>query len=145
MAKSKSLYEEKLPPGFEDMMNFGLIEALLNRRSRRFFVGAEIPDGVFKFKSRHKPMPLSDLEKMLVISACGGNTSWHNMIYRGDPYAPHLSNYAGDRDKDGSLDLQNVINNQKTVLSKILQRENSEKNRSISTSPSLSAVCLSLV
>jgi hypothetical protein len=58
-------------------------------------MGAEMPDGVFTYKSSHKPIPLTDLEKMLVLSACGGNTSWHHMIYRGDPYAPHLSNYSG--------------------------------------------------
>ena len=88
---------EKMPisPGFQDMLAFGLIEALLGRRSRRFFMGAEIPDGVFAYKSRHNPVPLSDLEKMLVVSACGGNTSWHHMIYRAARYAPHLSNYAG--------------------------------------------------
>ncbi|MBW2486360.1 MAG: hypothetical protein JRE72_02990 [Deltaproteobacteria bacterium] len=40
-------------------------------------------------------MPLSELEKLLVVAACGGNTAWHNMIYRGQIYAPHLSNYAG--------------------------------------------------
>jgi hypothetical protein len=77
------------------MLSFGFIEAILGRRSRRFFVGAEIPDGVFAYTSRHKPVPLSDLEKMLIVSACGGNTSWHNMIYRGARYAPHISNYAG--------------------------------------------------
>ncbi len=86
--------KETLPPGFDDMLLFNLIEGLLGRRSRRFFMGAEIPDGVFKYKSRHKPVPLSDLEKMLVVSACGGNTSWHNMIYRAARYAPHLPNYA---------------------------------------------------
>jgi hypothetical protein len=32
---------------------------------------------------------------MLVVSACGGNTSWHHLIYRAARYAPHLSNYAG--------------------------------------------------
>jgi hypothetical protein len=85
----------KLPPGFQDMFSFGLIEGMLGRRSRRFFMGAEIPDGVFKYRSKHDPLPLSELEKMLVVSACGGNTSWHNMIYRGARYAPHLSNYAG--------------------------------------------------
>jgi hypothetical protein len=58
-------------------------------------MGAKIPDGVFSHTSRHEPMPLSDLEKMLIVAACGGNTSWHHMIYRGDPYAPHLSNYSG--------------------------------------------------
>jgi hypothetical protein len=85
----------KVPPGFQDMLAFGLIDSLLGRRSRRFFRGAEIPDGVFAFKSRHDPLPLSDLEKLLVVTACGSNTSWHHMIYRADLYAPHLSNYAG--------------------------------------------------
>jgi hypothetical protein len=83
------------PPGFKDLPNFGLIEALLGRRSRRFFMGAEIPDGVFAYKSKQEPMPLSELEKLLVVAACGGNTAWHNLIYRGQVYAPHLSNYAG--------------------------------------------------
>ena len=85
----------RLVPGFQDMLSFGLLEALLGRRSRRFFMGAEIPDGVFAHKSRHEPVPLSDLERFLVVAACGGNTSWHHMIYRAELYAPHLSNYAG--------------------------------------------------
>jgi hypothetical protein len=84
-----------LPPGYNDMLDFKFIEALLGRRSRRFFMGAEIPDGVFAYKSKHPPRPLSELETLLVIAACGGNTSWHHMIYRGEIYAPHLSNYAG--------------------------------------------------
>ena len=83
------------PPGFQDMISFGFMDALLGRRSRRFFMGAEIPDGVFAYNSRHKPLPLTDLEKILIVSACGGNTSWHHMIYRAARYAPHLSNYAG--------------------------------------------------
>lgn len=85
----------KPPQGFNDMLSFGLVEALLGRRSRRFFLGAEIPDGVFAYKSKHDSAALSELEKILVVAACGGNTSWHHMIYRGQPYAPHLSNYAG--------------------------------------------------
>ena len=85
----------KIPPGFQDMLSFPLIEALLGRRSRRFSMGAEIPDGVFAYKSGSKALPLTDLEKLLVVSACGGNTSWHHMIYRAARYAPHLSNYAG--------------------------------------------------
>ena len=77
------------------MLSFGLVEALLGRRSRRFFMGAEIPDGVFAYKSRHAPVPLSELEKLLVVLACGGNTSWHHLIFRARRYAPYLSNYAG--------------------------------------------------
>lgn len=89
--------QDGLPPGFQDMLDFGLIEAILGRRSRRFFLGAEIPDGVFAYKSKHPPLPLSELEKLLVVTACGGNTSWHHMIYRAQRYAPHLSNYAPGR------------------------------------------------
>jgi hypothetical protein len=75
--------QNTLPTGFQDIISFGLIEALLGRRSRRFFMGAEIPDGVFAYKSGQKPVPLTDLEKMLVLSACGGNASCHHMISRG--------------------------------------------------------------
>ncbi|AFM24901.1 hypothetical protein [Desulfomonile tiedjei] len=81
--------------GLEDMLSFSLMEALIGRRSRRFFRGAEIPDGVFAYKSRHEPFPLSELEKLLVLAACGGNTGWNYMIYRAEHYAPFLSNYAG--------------------------------------------------
>jgi len=85
----------EMPPGFQNMLDFGLIEAIVGRRSRRFFMGAEIPDGVFAYKSKQAPLPLSELERLLVVTACGGNTSWHHMIYRAERYAPHLSNYAG--------------------------------------------------
>lgn len=85
----------KFPPGFNQLLNFSLIDAIAGRRSRRFFQGAEIPDGVFAYKSKSAPFPLSDLEKMLIVTACGGNTGWHNMIYRAEIYAPYLSNYCG--------------------------------------------------
>jgi len=87
--------EKEFPPGFQDLFSFSLMDALIGRRSRRFFMGAEIPDGVFAYKSRQKPLPLTELEKMLVVMACGGNTGWNNLIYRARMYAPHLSNYAG--------------------------------------------------
>jgi hypothetical protein len=89
------LPKSKSPRGFKDLLDFGLVEALLGRRSRRFFLGAEIPDGVMAYKSRHAIIPLSELEKHLVVAACGSNTGWHHLIYRAKRYAPHLSNYAG--------------------------------------------------
>jgi hypothetical protein len=90
---------DKLTPletesGLENLWGFGLMEALLGRRSRRFFMGAEIPDGVFAYRSRHDPLPLTELEKLLVVVACGANTSWNHLIYRAERYAPYLSNYA---------------------------------------------------
>jgi hypothetical protein len=82
------------PPGLDDMRRFPLLDALLGRRSRRFARGAVIPDGPFAFRSHHDPMPLDDLETLLVVLACGGNTSWHHMIHRAERYAPHLANYS---------------------------------------------------
>jgi len=86
---------DNLPPGFEDMLRFPLIQALLGRRSRRFLLGAEISEGELTYASRYEPAPLTDLEKMVVLTAVAGNTGWHNMIMHNARYAPHLSNYAG--------------------------------------------------
>lgn len=76
------------------MLSFPLVESLLGRRSRRFFMGAEIPDGVFAYESRFEPMPLSEPEKLLVLCAMAGNTGWNHLIPYNDRYAPHLPNYA---------------------------------------------------
>jgi hypothetical protein len=146
-----------VPPGLQDMLEFGLVDALLGRRSRRFFMGAEIPDGIFAYKSRHKSIPLSELEKLLVVTACGANTNWNYMIYRAAHYAPYLSNYAAsaggrtfpsaagfhtsmtfftdddgvyvleardasafaEREENGSLDLQEVLNTLRNRVKKI--------------------------
>src|SRR5918998_4408691 len=78
-----------------ELAHFPLVEALYGRRSRRFALGDEIPDGPLAYESRHDPVPLSDLETMLVLSAMGGTTGWHYSITRNAAYAPHLPNYAG--------------------------------------------------
>jgi len=146
--------------GFQNMLSFGLVDALLGRRSRRFPLGAEIADGVFAHKSRHSPTPLSELEKLLVVTACGSNTGWHNLIYRANRYAPHLSNYCGAaggrtfpssagfhtsvtfftdddgvyvldardapaaaaREKDGSIDLEALVDATKRRITKLQDR-----------------------
>lgn len=82
------------PPGLEDAAKFTLMDALYGRRSRRFSVGSEIPDGVLAYKSEKEPHPLDPLEQMLVLTAAAGNTGWHHMIYRDESYAPHLSRYS---------------------------------------------------
>ena len=69
-------------------------EAAHGRRSRRFAFGDEIPDGPLAYRSQHEPVPLSGLERMLVLSAMGGTSGWHYAITRHERYAPHLSNYA---------------------------------------------------
>ena len=77
-----------------ELAAFPLVEALFGRRSRRFALGDEIPDGPLAYRSRHEPVPLSDLERMLVLSAMGGTTGWHYSITRHARYAPHISTYA---------------------------------------------------
>jgi len=85
----------RAPDGFARLLGFPLVQALLGRRARRFSLGASIPDGPLAFTSRHDPLPLSELEQMLVLTAAAGNTGWHHMITRHARYAPHLSNYSG--------------------------------------------------
>jgi hypothetical protein len=85
---------QAFPPGFNDALEFPLVEALFGRRARRFSLGASIPDGPLTFTSRHAPMALSELEQLMVLTAAAGNTGWHYMITRSAHYAPHLSNYS---------------------------------------------------
>src|ERR687897_1918857 len=85
----------KLAETLNDLLKFPLIEAVTGRRARRFCLGAEIPDGVLAFKSKHKPLPLSEIEQLVVLSTMGGVTGWHYAIMRHARYAPRLSNYCG--------------------------------------------------
>lgn len=79
----------------EEVLSYPLTDALFGRRSRRFYRGANIPDGALQYASQHEPLPLSEVEKLLVLLAMGGVTGWSNLITRHDRYAPHLSNYSG--------------------------------------------------
>jgi hypothetical protein len=90
--------EQRTPAETEALQTlaaFPLVEALYGRRSRRFALGGEIPDGPLAHKSVHEPLPLTELERLLVLSAMGGTTGWHYSITRHARYAPHVSNYAG--------------------------------------------------
>jgi hypothetical protein len=73
---------------------FPLGEALFGRRSRRFSLGASIPDGPLAFQSSRDALPLTELEQMILLTASCGNTGWHYMITRHARYAPHISNYS---------------------------------------------------
>jgi hypothetical protein len=85
----KSLEEEPLSINqdlketLNDVLKFSLTEAIAGRRARRFCMGAEIPDGVLAFKSKHKPMPLSEIEQLLVLSYMGGVTAciWVLLVF----------------------------------------------------------------
>ena len=80
----------------EDLKKFGLIDAVLGSIDFRgdSFSGAEIPDGVFAYRSKHNPLPLTEMEKMLILTACGSGNGWHYMHIRAESYKPSLSNYS---------------------------------------------------
>jgi hypothetical protein len=84
----------ELPPGLNAAAEFPLIEALHGRRARRFSLGSEIPAGPLAYKSSHEPMPLSELEQMMVLTAAAGNTGWQYLIPHNPNYLPHIPNYA---------------------------------------------------
>jgi nitroreductase len=52
--------------------NYPLFEALHRRRSRRFGLGFEMPEGPFRYKSAHAPVPLTELEEALLVGAGAG-------------------------------------------------------------------------
>lgn len=79
----------------QELSEFPFFEAVLGRRSRRFPVGGEIPDGVLAFKSRKESRPLTDLQRALVLATVTGQTGWHFGISRHPGYAPQFPNYSG--------------------------------------------------
>jgi hypothetical protein len=89
------LKTESLNDTLNDVLKFPLMEAIAGRRARRFCMGAEIPDGSLAFKSKHKPLPLNEIEQLLVLTSMGGVTGWHFAIMRHARCAPRLSNYCG--------------------------------------------------
>jgi hypothetical protein len=66
------------------LMKFPLMEAIFGRRSRRFGLGMEIPSGPLAYKSESAPVPLSEMEQMILIAAATGVTGWNF----GVPYGP---------------------------------------------------------
>ena len=64
----------KIPEGFDKAINFGLLDSIFSRRSRRFGLGMEIPEGTLKYKSSHDPHPLSELEEAFLIWSGTGTT-----------------------------------------------------------------------
>jgi hypothetical protein len=61
-----------------------LFASLFVPHPRRFGLGMEIPSGPLAYKSRHAPMPLSELERAILIAAATGVTGWNF----GVPFGP---------------------------------------------------------
>src|SRR6516225_2167963 len=52
--------------------SYPLFDALYGRRSRRFGLGFEMPEGPFRYKSAHTSVPLNELEEALLVGAGAG-------------------------------------------------------------------------
>src|SRR5580658_2927875 len=78
------------------LATFPLLDAIYGRRSRRFPLGGAVPAGPLAFRSRHEPVPLSDIETLLILGVMGGVTGWHYAITHHPRYAPAFPNYAGN-------------------------------------------------
>lgn len=58
--------------GLEHLTGYPLLEALLERRSRRFSTGMEIEAGPTAYSSDQDPQPLTETEQaILTLAACG--------------------------------------------------------------------------
>jgi len=55
------------PPGLDSAINHKFFDAVFQRRSRRFGLGMEIEKGPLQYKSKHKPVPLSELEEAIIV------------------------------------------------------------------------------
>ncbi|TVP56424.1 MAG: hypothetical protein EA351_07845 [Gemmatimonadales bacterium] len=76
--------ERSFDPPLVDLQRFPLMQALFGRRARRFGMGMEIPSGPLAFRSRHDPLPLSELETAVLIAAGTGVSGWNF----GVPFGP---------------------------------------------------------
>jgi hypothetical protein len=72
------------PHGLDELRDFPLMQAIFGRRARRFGLGMEIPSGPLAYVSQREPVPLSELEKALLIAAGTGVSGWNF----GVPFGP---------------------------------------------------------
>ncbi len=63
-----------IPKGLDVALNFGFMDSIFTRRSRRFGLGMEIKEGTLKHKSEHKPVPLTELEEAFLVWSGTGMT-----------------------------------------------------------------------
>jgi hypothetical protein len=98
MEKIEEISSPQLPlsssKALEGVSQFPLIQAIGGRRSRRFCMGAEIPDGPLAFKSNQKPFPLTELEQMLLLTSMAGSTGWHYTISYDMSTRPQLPSFS---------------------------------------------------
>ncbi len=66
------------------LLEYPLMHAIFGRRARRFGLGMSIPSGPLAYTSRHDPVPLSELERNLLLAVGTGVSGWSF----GVPYGP---------------------------------------------------------
>ena len=77
-----------------DLAQFPLLTALFGRRSRRFGVGMTIPNGPLAYTSTHPPLPLTDLERSVLVLCGAGVSGWHlGMEHTATTDSDHGCNY----------------------------------------------------
>lgn len=74
----------KQSQAFANLMQFPFVHALFGRRARRFGMGMEIPSGPLAYKSQKDPVPLSEVEQMILVAAATGVSGWNF----GVPFGP---------------------------------------------------------
>src|SRR3954470_23613428 len=62
--------------GFTALRSYPLLDAIRNRRSRRFALGAEMPGGGLAYKSTQSVVPLSTLEEAVLVFGAVGLTGF---------------------------------------------------------------------
>jgi hypothetical protein len=58
------------------LTEFPLFDALAGRRARRFGLGMELPSGPLAYRSGAEPVPLSEVERSILVAAGTGVTGW---------------------------------------------------------------------
>lgn len=86
-------------PTLDDLREYPLFRAIFGRRSRRFGLGMEIPSGPLAHRSGADPVPLSALERDLLVAVGTGVTGWNFGVPHGparpDSHAGHTLRYTG--------------------------------------------------
>lgn len=105
---------------YQHLAQYPLLEALTQRRSRRFGLGMKMDAGALAYQSRHSPMPLSEDEEALLVFAASGFTGFAlaDLVYtpgKGDIMSHLLARTVASGDGAQAVAIF-VINDQGTYL-----------------------------
>ena len=77
----QNLFESRL----QALEAVSLVDAIVDRRSRRFALGSDLDGGPLAYRSNHEPVPLSAEEEAFLVFAASGFTGY---ALGEQPYAP---------------------------------------------------------